>query len=74
MGRAAGGRLFGSTSSTSEDKSPELNPPFRKLTLEVKLDLNDEKFRVLLFGSGGGAQIRPHPAVAMALILTVVDN
>lgn len=25
MGRAAGGRLFGSTSSTSEDKSPELN-------------------------------------------------
>jgi len=24
---------------------------FRKLTLEVKLDLNDEKFRVLLFGS-----------------------
>jgi len=24
--------------------------------------------------TGGGAQIRPHPAVAMALILTVVDN
>lgn len=75
-GRAAGGKSLGSTSSHSEDKSPELNLPgknsrrFRKLTLLVKLLLKLAKDSVPACGSCfGGAQIRPHPASVMALIV-----
>lgn len=46
--------------------------PYRKAKVKwVGSESANESWNSL---TGGGAQIRPHPAVAMALILTVVDN